>query len=128
MQQRARQIRSCISKLFDVHADWERQAKREKTSVREAELPRLWILSPTASVPLLDGFRAIVDEDNWIRGVYFLGDYFRTAVVAIHQLPRTEETLWLRILGKGTVQKQAISELATRFAQITHYVPMHSCY
>lgn len=35
----------------------------------------------------------------------------RTAIVAIHQLPRTQETLWLRILGRGTVQKQAIDEL-----------------
>jgi len=31
--------------------------------------------------------------------------------VAIHQLPRTEETLWLRILGKGATQRQAIEEL-----------------
>lgn len=102
-----------MSKLFDVHADFERQAKREKTSIQEADLPKLWILSPTASVSLLNGFRAIVDEDHWMRGIYFLGDYLRTAVVAIHQLPRTSDTLWLRILGKGTVQKQAISELAT---------------
>jgi hypothetical protein len=29
----------------------------------------------------------------------------------IHQLPRTPETLWVRILGKGSVQKQAIDEL-----------------
>jgi len=29
------QIRSCMSKLFDVQADLERQAKREKTSVRD---------------------------------------------------------------------------------------------
>ncbi len=29
----------------------------------------------------------------------------------IHQLPNTPETLWLRILGKGTVQKQAIASL-----------------
>ena len=35
----------------------------------------------------------------------------RTAIIAIHQLPRNPETLWLRILGKGTVQKQAIDEL-----------------
>lgn len=106
------QIRSCLSKLFDVYAELERQAKREKTSVQEANLPWLWILSPTASVPLLDGFRATLDEDNWLRGVYFLGDSFKTGIVAIHQLPRTYETLWLRILGKGTVQKQAIIELA----------------
>jgi len=58
----------------------------EMKSLTEAELPRLWILSPTASVPLLNGFRAI-DEDNWMIGIYFLGDYLRTAVVAIHQLP-----------------------------------------
>ena len=107
------QIRSCVSKLLDVHADWERQAKRQKTSLPEAELPRLWILTPTVSVPILDGFRAMADEDNWMRGVYFLGDYWRTAVVAIHQLPATAETLWLRILGKGTVQEQAIRELVT---------------
>ncbi|WP_442935858.1 hypothetical protein [Nostoc sp.] len=37
----------------------------------------------------------------------------RTAIVVIHQLPCTEETLWLRILGKGRVQQQAIDELET---------------
>ena len=31
--------------------------------------------------------------------------------MAIHQLPRTPETLWLRLLGRGTVQEQAIIEL-----------------
>jgi len=106
------QIRSCMSKLFDVHAELERQAKREKTNVQEAALPMLWILSPTASVPLLNGFKATLNEDNWMRGVYFLGDFLKTALVAIHQLPRTSDTLWLRILGKGRVQQQAVDELA----------------
>ncbi len=31
----------------------------------------------------------------------------------IHQLPRTPETLWLRLLGRETVQKRAIDELET---------------
>ena len=31
--------------------------------------------------------------------------------MAIHQLPQTPETLWLRLLGKGRVQQQAIEEL-----------------
>ena len=43
------------------------------------------------------------------RYVYILPD--RTAIVAIHQLPCIQETLWLRILGRGSVQKQAIDEL-----------------
>jgi hypothetical protein len=36
----------------------------------------------------------------------------RTAIVAIHQLPETEATLWLRILGRGRVQQRAITQLS----------------
>ncbi|HAG82016.1 MAG TPA: hypothetical protein DCL61_12820, partial [Cyanobacteria bacterium UBA12227] len=105
------EIRNCLIKLFSVHADLQRQARREDGKIQEADLPRLWILSPTASVTLLDGFRAKLDEENWTQGVYFLGDLLKTAIIAIHQLPRTEETLWLRVLGKGRVQRHAIDEL-----------------
>ncbi|MCL1473980.1 hypothetical protein [Argonema antarcticum] len=107
----ASQIRSCMSKLFDVHADLERQAKRENTRINESDLPKLWILTPTASPLLLDGFGVIPERENCPPGVYLFSENFKTAIVAIHQLPRTPETLWLRILGKGTVQKQAINEL-----------------
>lgn len=31
--------------------------------------------------------------------------------MAIHQLPQTPETLWLRLLGRGSVQSQAIIKL-----------------
>lgn len=68
------QIRSCMSKLFDVQAELERQAKREKTRIRDPDLPWLWILSPTASVPLLNGFKATLDEDNWpLRSLFSWG-------------------------------------------------------
>ncbi|MFB2923361.1 MULTISPECIES: hypothetical protein [Aerosakkonema] len=107
----ASQVRSCMGKLFDVHSDKERQMKKENVRLNEADLPKLWILSPTASPLLLEGFGAIPDLENWLPGVYLLPEYLKTAIVAIHQLPRTPETLWLRILGKGTVQKQAINEL-----------------
>lgn len=105
------EIRSCINKLFDIFAQLKRQSKVEKKQIAESELPKLWILSPTASESILNGFRTSIDEENWGVGVHFLGDYLRTAIVAIHQLPSTEETLWLRILGKGKVQQQAIDEL-----------------
>ena len=35
----------------------------------------------------------------------------KTAIVAIDQLPETEETLWLRILGRDATQEQAIREV-----------------
>ncbi len=105
------EVRDCLLKLFELHGELQRQSRRSDSRLSEEELPRLWILSPTASESLLDGFRARLEEENWMRGVYFLGDSFRSAIVAIHQLPSTSDTLWLRILGKGTVQKQAIEEL-----------------
>ncbi len=107
----SRQIRSCMGKLFAVEAELERQAKREITTFNESALPKLWIFTPTASPLLLEQFRAIAAPENWLAGVYLLAEGLKTAIVAIHQLPRTPETLWLRILGKGTVQKQAIEEL-----------------
>ncbi|MEH2421245.1 MAG: hypothetical protein V7K48_10050 [Nostoc sp.] len=103
-------IRSCMNKLFNIFAEVKRQAKGDKNRLAES-VPRLWILSPTASESILDGFKTNLDEEDWGIGIHFLGDYLRTAIVVIHQLPCTEETLWLRILGKGRVQQQAIDEL-----------------
>ncbi|MEM6753233.1 MAG: hypothetical protein AAF630_09715 [Cyanobacteria bacterium P01_C01_bin.38] len=105
------EICSCLLKLLEIRGEYERNAKRDKQKLRENSLPMLWILSPTASQSVLEGFAAVSDEDNWGNGIYFLPRYLRTAIVAIHQLPKTRETLWLRILGKGRVQNTAIDEL-----------------
>lgn len=97
-------------KLLEVRGALQRQANRNKTPISELELPKLWILTPTASTAMLSGFGASQKPD-WMPGIHFIAEYLRTAIVAIHQLPITQETLWLRILGRGTVQKQAIDEL-----------------
>ena len=107
------EVRSCMTKLFDTCARFEREAKRNNTKLSEDSLPRLWILSPTASEEFLAGFGAESDEDKWARGVHFFDKSWRGAVVAIHQLPVTPETLWLRLLGKGRVQQRAIEEVQT---------------
>ncbi|BAZ17205.1 hypothetical protein NIES4071_90830 [Calothrix sp. NIES-4071] len=67
-------------------------------------------ISYSASIPLLKGFSATLREE-WMEGVYFCGAHWKTVIVAIHKLPRTEETLWLRVLGRGKFQQQAIAEL-----------------
>lgn len=87
------EIRSCMNKLFDIFAEVKRQSKVDKSRITESDLPRLWIFSPTASESILDGFRTQLNDQNWGTGVHFLADYLRTAIVAIHQLPSTEETL-----------------------------------
>ena len=105
------EIRSCILKLFSLQSELQRQARREDDAITETELPQLWILTTSASASLLDSFRFTLDLDNWCQGVYFLGEAMKTAIVAINQLPTTPDTLWLRILGKGKTQQQAIDEI-----------------
>lgn len=104
----ANDIRTCLLKLFMVQAKWERDEENRK--LRQTELPRLWILTPTASMNLLDNARAR-EAENGAPGIYYLGDLYKSAIIVIHQLPRTPETLWLRLLGRGRVKEQAIQEL-----------------
>jgi hypothetical protein len=104
------EIRNCLLKLFLVQADFQRKARRGEERILETELPQLWILASSASDTLIDGFRATPDA-TWLEGVYFLATYLKTAIIAINQLPRTPETLWLRLLGKGVTQQQAIEEV-----------------
>jgi predicted transposase/invertase (TIGR01784 family) len=93
-----------------ILAELQRQAKRENQSYNEDNAPRLWILSPSASITVLEGFGAKLDPD-WPEGVYFLPSLYRTAIITINQLPVTPETLWLRLLGRGKTQDQAVREL-----------------
>jgi Domain of unknown function (DUF4351) len=101
------EVRSCLLKLFQVHGDYHRRAKRRSESLPEENLPQLWVLASSASQTLLHKFGAISEES----GVYFLPEALRTAIISINQLPCDESTLWLRLLGKGRTQEQAIAEV-----------------
>ena len=104
------EVRDCLLKLFLTQAEVQRQARRNEEQLPGNQLPRLWILASSASENLLQGFGAEL-KDTWGAGVYLLDPAFRSAIVALNQLPRTPETLWLRVLGKGKTQQQAIDEL-----------------
>ncbi|WP_260446951.1 hypothetical protein, partial [Nostoc sp. 2RC] len=104
------EICDCILKLLEVKALLRREAKANKTKLQDSEIPKLWVLTPTVSETRLSSF-GTMQKAGWLSGVHFLPDALRTAIVAIHQLPQTPETLWLRLLGRGSVQSQAIVEL-----------------
>ncbi len=103
------EIRDCLLKLLELDGQLRREAKRNKKALSDRDLPRLWIWTPTASDTITSEFGAR-DRGDWGEGIHFLANGLRTAIVAIHRLPQTPETLWLRLLGRGTVQKQAIEE------------------
>ena len=102
------EVRVSVMKLVWVQEDERRKAQKQELA--ETELPRLWILAATTSKPLLQDTNGVIKPD-WMPGVYFIADIFKTAIVAIDQLPETEETLWLRILGRDATQERAIREV-----------------
>jgi Domain of unknown function (DUF4351) len=104
------EIRSCLLKLFQVHGDYHRQARREEDSFPETQLPYLWILASSASTALLEHFGASTHSD-WGKGIYFLPPGLRSAIISINRLPVNPDTLWLRLLGRGKTQQQAINEV-----------------
>jgi Domain of unknown function (DUF4351) len=115
------QIRACMGKLFDLHANLIREAKRTKQPDPDNDdLPMLWILAPTLSQPILAEYMATFVEEFGSKGVYLLPPGCKTGIIVIHQLPKTPETLWFRLLGKGKVQSNAIEEVAA-------LTPSHPC-
>ncbi len=115
------EIQTCLQKLFTLRSEILNKAEREKKSLSEEEkkthqplkeeqLPQLWILATSASERLLNSFGAN-PKPNWCKGVYFLPESIRTAIVAINRLPITPETLLVRLLGKGATQLKAIDEI-----------------
>ena len=104
------EICDCLSKELEIRRKYYRETARNLTENTDSVLPKLWILTPTASTAILSGFHAIL-EPEWLPGVYLMPSELRAGIIVIHQLPRTSETLWLRILGKGNVQKRAIEEI-----------------
>jgi hypothetical protein len=105
------EICDCLLKSLEVRSALRRAAKREQTNKTKIEIPKLWILTPTASRNIISGFSETTKPDS-LPGIYYLAKSLQAAIVVIHQLPQTQETLWLRLLGRGTVQKRAIDELA----------------
>jgi hypothetical protein len=68
----AHEIRACASKLYEVHNDIIRKAKRAKqTSPNPEQRPFLWIITPTMSEAVRNGFGAVQDVD-WPPGVFLL--------------------------------------------------------
>jgi Domain of unknown function (DUF4351) len=106
------QIRACMGKLFDLHANLIREAKRAKQpEPNNADLPMLWILAPTLSQPILAEYTATLTTEFAPTGVYLLSPGCKTGIIVIHQLPKSPATLWFRLLGKERVQSNAIAEV-----------------
>ena len=103
------EIESCRNKCFLLKSELIRKAKRQNQTLTELEFPSLLLLMPTASQDIREGFAVTPTETP---GVYLFPKYDRSTLVILHQLPKTEDTLWLRLLARAGEQRRAIEEFA----------------
>ena len=101
------EIRNCKSKLSFLEVELIRRATRRGKSLREADLPILILLMPTCSLRIRRGFSVTPTPTP---GVYKFPEMERTVLVVLHQLPKTKDTVWLRMLGRASFQQQAIND------------------
>ena len=107
---RRAEVRACLLKLLWFQEDERRRAKQGNRPLPDTVLPQLWVLAATVTQPVIQEVGGHLDP-AWLPGIYFLPKLLRSAIVAIDQLPETEETLWLRILGRDETQERAIREV-----------------
>ena len=69
-----------------------------------------WILAAEVSDRCLKDFGGVIDPERG-EGFHMLTKGLGTTIIAINELPRVPENLWLRLLGKGQTQEDAIEEL-----------------
>lgn len=98
------ELRGCVRKQLHWHHELERRAGGE------VPFPRLCLLSSGRPATVLDAFR--FEPEPGRPGLYRAAPGWQVDVVVIAELPRTRDTLLLRLLGARGVLRDAIRELA----------------
>ena len=99
------EIRTCLLKLLWIT---EEQRRNADDATPEPEAQTLWVLASHISKPLLKDFHAHKKSP----GIYTLGPGLRTILVSIDELPETQKTLWIRLLGRDQTQLSALREVS----------------
>lgn len=97
-----RDVRACLRKLYALHEELLKQAP--------APLPRLWLVTagrPERAIAEL----ALQAAEGWPVGVLSGPAGLGLWMIVVPALPRTSETLPLRLLGRGRVLEEALSDL-----------------
>ncbi|WP_437610282.1 hypothetical protein WMF20_02195 [Sorangium sp. So ce834] len=98
------ELRGCVRKQLHWHHELERRAGGD------VPFPRLCVLSGGRPATVLDAFR--FEPEPGRPGLYRAAPGWQIDVVVIAELPRTRDTLLLRLLGARAVLRDAIRELA----------------
>ena len=108
------ELDSCLAKRIELWARGLREARRKKQPAESVRRPLVCVVTPTLST---DKRQACGVSSKARGGVYPLVEAFGVVLVVVDELPPESDTLWLRLVGKGKVQRRAIAELLGRLRQ-----------
>jgi hypothetical protein len=104
------ELESCVLKVIDLKAQAARAARRAKRKRSSVVGPILCAVTPRMSSAFATTAEATrISEGK--PGLYRLAPIWRTVLVVVNELPGGAATMWLRLLGRGAVQDQAVKEL-----------------
>lgn len=109
-------VRRCLSKQLAWHHELERRARAsakaqpsgERAAAPRVAFPWLVIISPGRPATAIEGYGCKPIRPGVAEAVAGL----RMRVVVLAELPRTRETLLLRMLGSGRLLKEALVDLS----------------
>src|SRR5262249_26107353 len=110
-------VRRCLRKQLTWHGELERRARvaaggadddADDDAPSPIPFPRLVVIGPGRPETVLDVYGCKAVED----GVYEAVAGLHVRVVVLAELPRTRDTLLLRLLGAGRLLREALADLA----------------
>ena len=98
-----------LGKSLSLNRQLRNRAKRQKAMGYQRA--RVWVIAAGRPNKALAELEARPDIDEWPEGFYRTAEALWLHVVVVRELPRTPETLLLRLMGRGRVLKGAMEEL-----------------
>jgi hypothetical protein len=102
-------LTGCLAK----HREFRHLLPRRKA---QPPLPMHWVISSGRPDGAIEGL-GFLPMPRWPSGVYECPPLLWTRLVVVNELPVVRDTLLLRVLGAGSVLKQAIAELRSLSAE-----------
>lgn len=107
---RVRHVRSCMLEQLSLDHHLFREATREKRP--EPAFPKLWVISSGRPDTVIDEME-LQAMKGWPEGFWQSQEFYAFYLVVVRELPKTPDTLFLRLLGRGPTFREALRELAT---------------
>ena len=106
----APQLDDCLD-ILEKGLRWHRLNRPARVTDRSDYVrARAWVISPGHPQLAIEALHAVPSPD-WPSGVYITPAFADLMLVGVAELPRSPQTLILRLLGQGETRRSALEEL-----------------